>query len=140
MFPVRSEVVVGEEARLQLGLCTRQPPVVLEDRCALFAGLVVVVLRHSPLGKRRPRIGLLGVKNGGPDVSDVSDVLRGLFGVRARCDSLSVLPALLRITNDRSLMGEYRNGWLTNTILVILVVVAVYLTYINLVDMLGPYF
>ena len=49
-------------------------------------------------------------------------------------------PALLRITNDRSLMGEYRNGWLTNTILVILVVVAVYLTYINLVDMLGPYF
>jgi len=49
-------------------------------------------------------------------------------------------PALLRITNDKSLMGEYRNGWLTNTILVILVVVAVCLTYINLVDLLGPYF
>ncbi len=49
-------------------------------------------------------------------------------------------PALLRITNNKSLMGEYKNGWLTNTILVILVVVAVCLTGINLVDLLGPYF
>ena len=48
-------------------------------------------------------------------------------------------PALLRITNNKSLMGEYKNGWLTNTILVILVVVAVCLTCINLVDLLGPY-
>ncbi len=48
-------------------------------------------------------------------------------------------PALLRITNNKSLMGEYKNGWLTNTIRVILVVVAVCLTWINLVDLLGPY-
>ena len=36
---------------------------------------------------------------------------------------------LLWITNDRSLMGRYRNGWLTNLVLVTLVLIALYLTY-----------
>ena len=37
--------------------------------------------------------------------------------------------SLLWITNDRSLMGRYRNGWLTNLVLVALVLIALYLTY-----------
>ena len=37
--------------------------------------------------------------------------------------------SLLKITNDRSLMGEHRNGWFTNLIMMILVVVTVYFTY-----------
>ncbi len=37
--------------------------------------------------------------------------------------------SLLWITNDRSLMGRYRNGWLTNLVLVTLVLIALYLTY-----------
>ncbi|MEE8160192.1 MAG: Nramp family divalent metal transporter [Acidobacteriota bacterium] len=36
---------------------------------------------------------------------------------------------LLWITNDESLMGRYRNGWLTNLVLVTLVLIALYLTY-----------
>ena len=42
---------------------------------------------------------------------------------------------LLWITNDRSLMGRYRNGWLTNLVLVTLVVIALYLTYERGVDL-----
>jgi Mn2+/Fe2+ NRAMP family transporter len=45
-------------------------------------------------------------------------------------------PALLRISNDRSVMGQYKNGWLTNMILIFLVLVAVYLTYENIVNFL----
>ena len=51
-------------------------------------------------------------------------------------------PALLIITNKKSLMGQYKNGWLTNTILVILVAVAIFLTWVNrgaLVDLLSSY-
>lgn len=35
---------------------------------------------------------------------------------------------LLWITNDKSLMGEYRNNWLTNLVLLTLVLIAIYLT------------
>ena len=41
-------------------------------------------------------------------------------------------PVLMKITSDRSLMGEYRNSWLTNAILVFLVLAALYVTYVNL--------
>ena len=39
--------------------------------------------------------------------------------------------SLLKITNDRDLMGQYRNGWFTNTILVMLTLVAFFITYQN---------
>ena len=42
---------------------------------------------------------------------------------------------LLMITNDKSLMGRYRNGWLTNGILIFLTFVAVYFTYKNAVEL-----
>jgi len=42
---------------------------------------------------------------------------------------------LLRITNDRTLMGEYRNGWHTNIVIALLVIVAVYLSYRNGLDL-----
>ncbi len=38
--------------------------------------------------------------------------------------------SLLKITNDHSLMGKHRNGWFTNSIMVVLVFVTVYFTYI----------
>jgi len=41
----------------------------------------------------------------------------------------------LMITNDKSLMGKYRNGWLTNGILIFLTFVAVYFTYKNAVEL-----
>ncbi len=44
------------------------------------------------------------------------------------------LPLLL-LTNDRKLMGKYRNGWFTNTILVMLVLVSLYFMYKNLVTL-----
>ena len=37
--------------------------------------------------------------------------------------------ALLWMTNNKSLMGEHQNGWLTNLILIAMVLVALYLTY-----------
>lgn len=40
-------------------------------------------------------------------------------------------PALLKISNDKNLMGRYKNNWLTNCILTLLVLVAIYLTYKN---------
>ena len=43
-------------------------------------------------------------------------------------------PVLMKITSDRSLMGEYRNSWLTNTIMVFLVLAALYVTYFNLTE------
>ena len=41
-------------------------------------------------------------------------------------------PVLMKITSDRSLMGEYRNSWLTNAIMAFLVLAALYVTYVNL--------
>ena len=43
--------------------------------------------------------------------------------------------SLLKITNDRELMGDYRNGRFTNGVLILLVVVTVYLSYLNLVEL-----
>jgi Mn2+/Fe2+ NRAMP family transporter len=43
--------------------------------------------------------------------------------------------SLLKITNDGKLMGDYRNGWLTNSILTILILVAVYFAYSNGADL-----
>jgi len=40
-------------------------------------------------------------------------------------------PALLKISNDKNLMGRHKNNWLTNCILTLLVLVAIYLTYEN---------
>ena len=48
--------------------------------------------------------------------------------------------SLLWLTNNKSLMGEYRNSWLTNLILTAMVFVALYLTYqrgVNLWEDLG---
>jgi Mn2+/Fe2+ NRAMP family transporter len=46
-----------------------------------------------------------------------------------------VIPALalplLRLTNDRKLMGKYTNGWFTNIVLMMLIVVSLYFTYKN---------
>jgi Mn2+/Fe2+ NRAMP family transporter len=39
--------------------------------------------------------------------------------------------ALVKITNDESLMGKYKNGWFTNTVLGLLVAVALYFTWEN---------
>lgn len=39
--------------------------------------------------------------------------------------------ALLKITNDKSLMGEYKNGWFTNIVMVALVLVTIYLIYLK---------
>ena len=40
---------------------------------------------------------------------------------------------LLIITNDSSLMGKYKNGWLTNLVMVILVIFSLYFTYRHLI-------
>jgi len=42
--------------------------------------------------------------------------------------------ALLKITNDRSLMGDYKNGWFTNVVMVILVLVTLYLIYLKVLE------
>ena len=42
---------------------------------------------------------------------------------------------LLKITNDRKLMGEYTNGWLTNSILIFLVLLAIYFTIQNAAEL-----
>jgi len=42
---------------------------------------------------------------------------------------------LLKITNDKSLMGEYKNGWFTNTVMILLVLLAVYFTFLNGMDL-----
>ena len=46
-------------------------------------------------------------------------------------------PALLKISNDKNLMGRYKNNWLTNCILTLLVLVAIYLTYENVSALLN---
>jgi len=38
---------------------------------------------------------------------------------------------LMRLTNDKKLMGEYVNGWVTNAALTFVVVMAAFLTYQN---------
>ena len=43
--------------------------------------------------------------------------------------------SLLWLTNNKSLMGEYRNSWLTNLILTAMVLVALYLTFQRGVDL-----
>ena len=42
---------------------------------------------------------------------------------------------LLFITNDRRLMGKYKNGWISNTVMLVLVLVSIYFTYRNGVDL-----
>jgi Mn2+/Fe2+ NRAMP family transporter len=48
-------------------------------------------------------------------------------------------PVLIKITSDKSLMGEHKNSWLTNAILTLMVLVAIYFTYKNLVEMWNSY-
>ena len=44
---------------------------------------------------------------------------------------------LLLITNSGHLMGKHKNGWISNTILVILILVAMHFTYTNGIDLLS---
>jgi Mn2+/Fe2+ NRAMP family transporter len=44
---------------------------------------------------------------------------------------------LLVITNKREIMGDFRNGWFVNTVLVTLVAVSIYLTIANGMEWLG---
>jgi Mn2+/Fe2+ NRAMP family transporter len=44
---------------------------------------------------------------------------------------------LMKITNDRKLMGPYRNGWLTNSAMMVLVIVTIYLTYVHSLEFWG---
>ena len=39
--------------------------------------------------------------------------------------------SLLKITNDQELMGDYRNGWVTNFVLITLILIAMYFAYEN---------
>jgi Mn2+/Fe2+ NRAMP family transporter len=43
--------------------------------------------------------------------------------------------SLLKITNDESLMGKYKNGWLTNSVMIILVVIAIYFMFIRAAEL-----
>lgn len=45
--------------------------------------------------------------------------------------------ALMKLTNDKKLMGEYRNGWATNIILSLLVLTAIYFTWKSAVELWG---
>ena len=45
-------------------------------------------------------------------------------------------PALLKLTNDKSLMGKYKNNWATNTILLLMLFVAIYVMLINALEWL----
>ena len=45
--------------------------------------------------------------------------------------------ALIKITSDEGLMGEYKNSWLTNAVMVVLVLVSIYISYVNIVDWLN---
>ncbi len=45
--------------------------------------------------------------------------------------------SLLLITNDKSLMGKYKNGWFTNSVMMLLVFIVLYFTYVNLLDWWG---
>ncbi len=44
--------------------------------------------------------------------------------------------ALMIITNKKDLMGKYKNGWVTNAILALLVTIALYFTWENAVELL----
>lgn len=41
---------------------------------------------------------------------------------------------LLKITNDKNLMGRYTNSWFTNVVIILLIVVSIYLTYRNIMN------
>jgi Mn2+/Fe2+ NRAMP family transporter len=43
--------------------------------------------------------------------------------------------SLLKMTNDKSLMGKYKNGWFTNSVLVLLTLIAIYSAYLNGFDL-----
>jgi Mn2+/Fe2+ NRAMP family transporter len=45
--------------------------------------------------------------------------------------------ALMRLANDRAIMGPYRNGWLRNTALAVMLLVSIYLTMRSAVDLWG---
>ena len=45
-------------------------------------------------------------------------------------------PALLKLTNDKSLMGKYKNNWATNTTLLLMLFVAIYVMLSNAVEWL----
>ena len=53
--------------------------------------------------------------------------------------SLVLLPLvvllLLRLTADRRLLGSHANGWLTNTIMVGVITISLFLTYRAAVDL-----
>ncbi|MBI3666264.1 MAG: Nramp family divalent metal transporter [Acidobacteria bacterium] len=57
----------------------------------------------------------------------VSSLVVALIPILALC--------LLMITNDKNLMGPYRNGWFVNAVITFLVLIAVYFTYRNGVDL-----
>jgi Mn2+/Fe2+ NRAMP family transporter len=44
---------------------------------------------------------------------------------------------LLRFTNDREIMGDYRNRWYTNAVLCLLILVAVFISYRNGLELWG---
>lgn len=46
--------------------------------------------------------------------------------------------AILWLTASKKIMGEHRNGWFTNTVLVLVAVTALYLTYQGVIAMLFP--
>ena len=46
------------------------------------------------------------------------------------------LPLLL-LTNNRTLMGNHKNGWFSNSILIVLVLISLYFTYRNVVSLLS---
>ncbi len=45
-------------------------------------------------------------------------------------------PALLILTNNRQRMGQYKNGWLTNGLMIFMLLVAGYITYVNAMEWL----
>ena len=49
-------------------------------------------------------------------------------------------PVLLKLTNDKDLMGSYKNGLATNAILVCLLLVALYITAANVKDAVSSFF
>ncbi len=44
---------------------------------------------------------------------------------------------LMRLTADRKIMGEHANGWVTNLVMAAIIVVSVYLTYQNAINLWG---
>jgi len=61
-----------------------------------------------------------------------------LQGVSSIVSLPIVVVAILRLTADRKLMGTQVNGWLSNTVLVLTVIGAIYLSYEGAVELLAP--